>query len=72
MNGRTGRVQFAAERIAIAEGAMIRLGVGVGGGANVLEFSPGNGRLVRRKHSCGPTGFASTEENDGDKSRENG
>ena len=72
MNGRTGRVKFATERIAIAERAMIRLGMGVSGGADVLKFSPGNGRFVGRKRSRGPTSFASTEENDGDESRENG
>ena len=65
-------MQFPAESVAITKLAMIGLGVGVSGGADVLEITLCDRRLVRREGSGSPAGFATAEENDCEESRENG
>ena len=51
---------------------MIRLGMGVSSGPNILEFGLGDGRFVSRKRASGATGFTTAEEKDCDEGRENG
>ena len=70
MNRRSRRVQFAAERIAIAKLTMIRFGVRVSGRANILEFGFGQRRFVSRQRSR--ASGAACREKDCEERRENG
>ncbi len=71
MNRRTGRVEFAAERITSTVLSVIGLGVGVSRSADILEILFRQGRFVGRKRSSRSCA-AGAKEKDGDESRENG
>jgi hypothetical protein len=71
MNRRTGRVEFAAERITSTVLSVISLGVGVSRSADILEILFRQGRFVGRKRSSRSCAAGAKEKN-GDESRENG
>ena len=73
MNRRSGRMEFAAERVARPVPSVISFGMGVGRSADILEILFRQGQFVGRKRASS-RGYclASAEEKDCDESRENG
>ncbi len=71
MNRRSGRMQFAAERVARTILSVIGFGVGVSRSTDILEILFRQGRFVGRKRASRGC-LASAEEKDCDESRENG
>ncbi len=64
-------MQLAPERVTCAILGMVRLGVGVGSSADVLEFRSCQRQLVRRQ-GAGARCLTRSKKKDGDKYRENG
>jgi hypothetical protein len=67
MNRRTGRAQFATERVVIAEFAMVRFGVRVGGCPHILEIRFREWPLIWRQGALG--GPAGAEQDNSDERR---
>jgi len=65
MNRRPGCLQLATKRIPIAKGAMIHLGVGVCGCADVLKIVPSQRRFVGRQRARGRPACAEKKCSDG-------
>ena len=69
-NRRTGRMEFATERVVIAVFAMVRLRMRVRGCAHILKIRLRQRRLVSRERMLGSATTA--KENNRDEGRENG
>jgi len=67
MNRRTGRAQFAAERVVIAIFAMVRFGVRVGGCADILKIRFRKWPLIWGQGALG--GPAGAEQDNSDERR---
>ena len=70
MNRRTGRAQFAAERVVIAEFAMVRFGVRVRCCPDILKIRFRKWPLILRQGALGRP--AGAKQDNGDERREDG
>ena len=62
MDRRTGCVQFAAERVVIGILGVIRFGMGIRSGVDILEIAPVQGRFISWQRSRGFARFAGRED----------
>ena len=73
MNGRSGGMEFAAERVTRTVLSMITFAMGIGSGADILEIRSYQRLFVSGKRaSRGCCCLASAEDKDCDEGRENG